>query len=120
MPFITEELWQRLKKHLPWQEAESIIVAPYPEAGEIATDPESERVMESIIEIIHSIRNARAQYKVETTRWVEAQIYSGKLTPAIAPYSQTIQTLARARPVTFLDSRQETLPRENHTYGKYG
>ncbi|UCC90961.1 MAG: class I tRNA ligase family protein, partial [Dehalococcoidia bacterium] len=113
IPFITEELWQRLKKHLPWQEAESIIVAPYPEAREITTDPESERVMESIIEIIHSIRNARAQYKVETTRWVEAQIYSGKLTPAIAPYSQTIQTLARARPITLLDSRQETPPQKN-------
>jgi valyl-tRNA synthetase len=113
MPFITEELWQKLKKHLPWQEAESIIVAPYPETGEIAADPESERVMESIIEIIHSIRNARAQYKVETTRWVEAQIYSGELTLAITPYSQTIQTLARAKPVTLLDSRQETPPQKN-------
>ncbi len=113
MPFITEELWQRLKQHLPWQEAESIMVAPYPEARGIATDPESERVMESIIEIIRSIRNARAQYKVDSTRWVEAQIYGGKLTPAITPYSQAIQTLARAKPIAFFDSRQETPPREN-------
>ncbi|GAI55993.1 unnamed protein product, partial [marine sediment metagenome] len=91
MPFITEELWQKLKKHLPEQGAESIMVTPYPEARGIATDPEAERVMESIIEIIHSIRNARAQYKVERTKWIEAQIYGGKLTPAITPYSQTIQ-----------------------------
>ncbi len=113
IPFITEELWQRLKQHPPWQEAESIMVAAYPETGEIATDPESERVMESIIEIIRSIRNARAQYKVESTKWIEAQIYGGKLTPAIIPHSQAIQTLARARPVTFLDSRQESQPGEN-------
>jgi len=113
MPFITEELWQNLKKHLPWQEAESIMVATYPETREIATDPESERVMESIIEIIHSIRNARAQYKVESTEWIEAQIYGGTLTPAIIPHSQTIQTLARTRPVTFLDSRQESRPEKN-------
>ena len=113
MPFITEELWQNLKKHLPWQEAESIMVATYPEVKEIATDPESERVMESIIEIIHSIRNARAQYKVESTEWIEAQIYGGTLTPAIIPHSQTIQTLARTRPVTFLDSRQESRPEKN-------
>ncbi|TET18089.1 MAG: valine--tRNA ligase, partial [Dehalococcoidia bacterium] len=115
MPFITEELWQNLKKHLPrdWQATESIMVAAYPDAAEIATDPESERVMESIIEIIHSIRNARAQYKVESTKWIEAQIYGGKLTPAIIPYSQTIQTLARARPVTFHDSRQESPPGKN-------
>jgi valyl-tRNA synthetase len=113
MPFITEELWQKLKKHLPCPEAESIMVAPYPDARDIPTDPESERVMESVIEIIHSIRNTRAQYKVETSRWVEAQIYCGELTPAITPYSQTIQTLARARPVTFFDSRQKTPPPEN-------
>ncbi len=115
MPFVTEELWQNLKKHLPpdWQATESIMVAPYPEADGTAIDPESERVMESIIEIIHSIRNARAQYKVDSTKWVEAQIYAGGLTPTITPYSQTIQTLARARPVTFLDSRYEGQPSEN-------
>jgi len=108
MPFITEELWQNLKQHLPpdWQVTESIMVAAYPVADEAAIDPQAERIMESIIEIIHSIRNARAQHKVESTRWIEAQIYAGKFEPAITPYSQVIQTLARARPVTVLDSRQ--------------
>jgi valyl-tRNA synthetase len=108
MPFITEELWQNLKSHLPpdWRATESIIVASYPEADKGVIDPEAERVMESLIEIIHSIRNARAQYKVESTKWIEAQIYAGNLTPAITPYSQTIQTLAQVRPVTFLDRKQ--------------
>jgi len=115
MPFVTEELWQNVKKRLPtdWQEAESIMTAAYPEADEKAIDPQAERVMESIIEIIHSIRNARAQYRVESNRWIEAQVYAGELTPAITPYSQTIQTLARARPVTFLESREEAPPGEN-------
>ena len=62
---------------------------------------------------MRSIRNARAQYKVESTRWVEAQIYGGDLTPDIIPYSQAIQTLARAKPITFLDERQESSPTEN-------
>jgi len=108
MPFVTEELWQNLKQYLPpdRQATESIMIAAYPDATGIATDPESERIMEPIIEIIHSIRNARAQYKVESTRWIEAQIYAGELTPAITPYSKAIQTLARARPVTFPDSKQ--------------
>ncbi len=89
------------------------MVAAYPEADEKAIDPQAERVMESVIEIIHSIRNARAEYKVESSRWIEAQIYAGELTPAITPYSQAIQTLARARPVTFLESREEAPPGEN-------
>jgi valyl-tRNA synthetase len=115
MPFVTEELWQNLKQNLPsdWQKAESIMVASYPEADDGALDPESEGVMESIIEIIHSIRNARAEYRVETGRWIEVQVYAGELKPVIAPYSQAIQTLARARPVTFLDRRQEGTAEEN-------
>lgn len=115
MPFVTEELWQNLKSRLPsdWQATESIMVASYPTADKTAIDPQAERVMESVIEIIHSIRNARAQYKVESARWIEAQIYAGNLTSAIAPYLGTIQTLAQARPVTFLDSRPGALPSED-------
>jgi len=115
MPFVTEELWQHLKRCLPseWAATESIMVAAYPEADRTAIDLPAERVMESVIEIIRSIRNARAQYKVESHRWVEAQIYSNQLTSAIIPYSQTIQTLSRAKPVTFPGSRQEAPPLKN-------
>jgi len=106
MPFITEELWQNLKTRLDWPATESIMIAAYPEANETAIDPKAEEIMGTIIEIIHSIRNVRAEYKVESARWIEAQIYAGKRVPTISPYSQTIQTLARARPVTFYDIQQ--------------
>ena len=114
MPFLTEELWQNLKKRLPsgWQDRESIMIAPYPEASEAATDPEAERVMTSIIEIIRSIRNVRAEYKVESSRWITAQIYAGRLSQAISPHSETIQSLARAKPVTFYSNRQERTAKE--------
>jgi valyl-tRNA synthetase len=112
MPFVTEELWQNLKNHLPsgWLATESIIIAPYPEPETEAVDPEAEQIMESVIEIIHAIRNARAEYQVESGRWVEAQIYAGRLTGAISHHSQAIQTLARVKPVTFLEARRE-IPR---------
>ncbi|MFC1915462.1 valine--tRNA ligase [Chloroflexota bacterium] len=115
MPFVTEELWQNLKRVLPpsWQATESIMVASYPEADTTAIDPQAEKSMESIIEIIRSIRNTRAQYKVESSRWIEAQIYAGKLASAVTPYSETIQTLARAKPITFLKKRQEGAQVEN-------
>jgi len=115
MPFLTEELWQNLKKRLPsvWQDTESIMIAPYPEASETTTDPEAERVMASIIEIIRSIRNARAEYKVGSSRWITAQIYAGSLSQAISPHSETIQSLARAKPVTFHSNRQERTAKES-------
>jgi valyl-tRNA synthetase len=114
MPFVTEELWQHLKRSLPadWQKAESIMVAAYPEADKKAIDREAERAMETMIEIVRAIRNARAHHGVESGRWIEAQIFAGRLTPAIAPYAETIQTLARARPVIFLKHREESAPRE--------
>jgi valyl-tRNA synthetase len=114
MPFVTEELWQNLKQRLSSEWPDSIMVAVYPEAEDKAIDPQAERVIESVIEIIRSIRNARAQYRMESSRWVEAQIYSKQLASAIIPYSETIQTLARARPVTFPDSKEEA-PRQKNT-----
>ena len=102
MPFITEELWQNLKKYITWTDTESIMVAPYPEPDKTAIDPAAEDEMETIIEIIRSIRNVRAQYKVESNRWIETQIHADpSLRQAVAPYTEAIKTLARANPVTF-------------------
>ncbi len=89
------------------------MIAAYPEVDAAAIDPAAEQVIESIIEIIRSIRNARAQYKVEATKWIEAQIYTDKPRPDITAHSLTIQTLAKVRPVTFLDSRQQGPSSEN-------
>jgi valyl-tRNA synthetase len=113
MPFVTEELWQHLKQRLPagWQKGDSIMIAAYPEADK-AIDRKAERVMASIIEIIHAVRNARAEHKVANNKWVEAKVCAGELTPAIAAYSPAIETLARAKPVSFLESREEA-PTEN-------
>jgi valyl-tRNA synthetase len=115
MPFVTEELWQSLKSAGPagWQATDSIMVAPYPEAEAKVIDAESERIMETVIEVIRCIRNARAEYNVATSRWVEAQVYAGALTPAISAYLPAIETLARAKPVTFLQKRRKARPGEN-------
>jgi len=112
MPFVTEELWQHLRKHLN-SPAESIMVSRYPEADADAIDPPAETVMETVIEIIHSIRNIRAQYRVASNRWVAAQIYAARLTPTLKAYSDTIQSLARAKPVTFLEKPLETAADDN-------
>ena len=91
IPFITEELWQNIKKLSNDEKlTESIMVAAYPEADKTAIDPESERVMAAIIDIIHAIRNIRAEYNVESARQIDAQICTAKLRTAIAPYIQAI------------------------------
>jgi len=58
MPFVTEEIWQ----HLP-HEGESLIIAPWPEAGPV--DEEVERAQETLWEHIRAIRNWKAEERLE-------------------------------------------------------
>ena len=111
MPFVTEELWQSLKQHLPGgnQMPASITIAPYPLADDKAFAPEAERVMDSVIELVRSIRNIRAQYKVKPSKWIEARIYTGELLSSLVPQTNMIEILAKARPLTILD-RQKREP----------
>ena len=111
MPFVTEELWQSLKQHLPGgnQMPASITIAPYPLADDKAFAPEAERVMDSVIELVRSIRNIRAQYKVKPSKWIEARVYTGELLSSLVPQTNMIEILAKARPLTILD-RQKREP----------
>ncbi len=106
MPFVTEELWQNLKSRLPsdWQASESIMVAPYPKAIEADIDSESELAMNSVIEIISSIREIRREFKVESNKQIPAQIDAGDLLSAISSHTKTIQTLAKVDSIDFGDS----------------
>ena len=108
MPFITEELWQNLKQCLPaeGQRPASIMIAPYPPADDRSFAPQAERVMDSVIEIIRSIRNARAQYRVKPGKWIEAEVYTGELLSDLVHETHMIETLAQVRPLEILD-RQE-------------
>jgi valyl-tRNA synthetase len=113
LPFITEELWQNLSQHIADknQMPASIMVAPYPIFDDRAFAPEAERVMDSVIEIVRSIRNVRAQYKVKPDRWIEARIYADELLSSLVTQADIIQALAKAQPLTTL-SRRERKPSE--------
>ncbi len=102
MPFLTEELWQNLKQRAPWMAGDSIMVAAYPQADETAIDPAAEAEIEALIEIVRAVRNVRADFKVESGRWIEAKIHTGaSRQAAISRYAGAVKALARANPVTF-------------------
>ncbi len=114
MPFITEELWQSLKYRLPdgSQMPASIVIAPYPLADDKAFTPEAERVMDSAIEIVRSIRNVRAQHKVKPGKWIEARVYTGELLPSLIPETEMIEILAKSRPLVILDRQERGSPKD--------
>ncbi|MFO8143169.1 MAG: valine--tRNA ligase [Dehalococcoidales bacterium] len=113
MPFLTEELWQHIRDRLsPSQRnTQSIMIAPYPQADTCLYDSESERIMSSVTEIVRAIRNTRSEYGIDSNRLIEVRIYAGKLVPYMKLHSDTIQSLARTRPLNFYGSRKEKPPR---------
>ncbi len=64
MPFITEEIWQKL----PEKDAPYLPVAKYPEFNEKLVFPEEKEAVEDIKELIVSIRTARADFGIEPSR----------------------------------------------------
>jgi valyl-tRNA synthetase len=56
MPFITEEIWQKLP-----QDEDSIMVSKFPEFQEERTDMAVEKKMDTVMEVITGIRNIRGE-----------------------------------------------------------
>jgi len=82
------------------------MIATYP----IATgfiDTQAEREISLIIEIIRSIRNARAESKIDPAKRIEAHVHA-KNNSAIEPHRQAIETLARVQPLHILGARKES------------
>jgi valyl-tRNA synthetase len=63
MPFITEELWQRLP-----HQGDSLAVEKYPDYHEGLTNLAAERKLELLTEVIIKIRNLRAELNIEASR----------------------------------------------------
>uniref|UniRef100_A0A8C5BQ60 valine--tRNA ligase n=1 Tax=Gadus morhua TaxID=8049 RepID=A0A8C5BQ60_GADMO len=69
MPFVTEELFQRLPRRLPRDSPASISVTPYPETDEFCwQSDEVDRQMEFVMTVVKTIRSLRADYNLTRTR----------------------------------------------------
>ena len=73
MPFVTEEIWQRLKPHIADAESlpESIMVAAYPKSDESVIDAAVEAEMNLMEDIITQVRNYRAEEKIPANQLIE-------------------------------------------------
>jgi valyl-tRNA synthetase len=102
MPFITEELWQSLRERQREGKPDSIMIAPYPVADAEAFDDEAEREMESVFEIVRSIRNARVESGVDPARFIQGSIVAEKSKLALEAHVEAIHTLARVHPLSIV------------------
>ena len=83
MPFITEELWQRLPGvgadllHTAYRAADvtpTIMLTAYPQANEGMIDEQAESEMRAIIELISRVRNIRTELNVKPSEEVRLVI----------------------------------------------
>uniref|UniRef100_A0A8C1RWU6 valine--tRNA ligase n=1 Tax=Cyprinus carpio TaxID=7962 RepID=A0A8C1RWU6_CYPCA len=66
MPFVTEELFQRLPRRRAQDSPPSICVTPYPETSEVSRGQRSS--MEFVMSVVKTIRSLRADYNLTKTR----------------------------------------------------
>jgi valyl-tRNA synthetase len=68
--------------------------------------------MDSLIEIIRSIRNVRAEHGVMPGKWIEARVYTDELLSGLVAEASMIETLAKIRPLRILN-RKDRKPSED-------
>ncbi len=75
MPFLTEELWQRLAVNSP-NRPKSIAQSRFPQFDQAGIDEEAEKDMALLQEIVTAARNLRAELKIDPKEQLNAALYS--------------------------------------------
>lgn len=110
MPFVSEELWQRLpgRGTLGETEPESIMVAKYPECVNEYIDNTAEESMTMTMNAIKACRSIRASYGIKPKSLVHFYLkVSGNMETAVRSQSDDIMTLGKASKV---DINAENVP----------
>ena len=100
MPFISEEIWQRLPHEGPSapEAARSIVIAAFPKAGRKGRDAAAEREMAPVIAVVRAIRTVRSESRISPAAELEVTVRPSPATAkALEAAAPLIGGLARAR-----------------------
>lgn len=109
MPFVTEELWQRLPNRAGLEAAESIMIASYPAPVLDWINPAIERDMEIVKDAINGARSIRSDYKI--ANHIKADFYIRTEDPdvraALLAQSDDFCFLAKAQFLKWIGANEE-------------
>ena len=96
MPFITEDIWQRLPRE---HETDSIMVTSWPHMQKGFIDKKTDSEMALFINIIQSVRNLRAAWHIEHGRGIDVSIRTKKkaLVLSLESNAAYVKKLGRVR-----------------------
>lgn len=104
MPYLTEELWQKLPgvsnalNHAAYSGAEAtVMLAHFPPGDESAVDERAESEMQAVIDVISKVRNIRAEMQIKPSDRVAVHVAAGEPWQAVFAQNEAqILKLARA------------------------
>jgi len=105
IPFVTEEIWQRL----PGRDGESIVKARYPSVNPELDFPGDDELMGYIIEVISGVRSIRGETGISPGVLLDVviRVDDQKLRGLLQANSVHIRDLARTRQVGFIADEAE-------------
>ena len=115
MPFITEEIWQAIYDGKP--PLKSIALAGYPQADERQLDLAAETQMAILQDLIVSVRNVRAELKIEPKLRVPIQVFApeAEIRGLIEQNRGAVERLANVEQIEFTNGSLAKLAGARHT-----
>lgn len=103
MPYITEEIWQRVKS-LAGADGESIMYAPYPESDDSVTDQQAIADINWVKGVIVGIRNIRGEMNISPARQIPIYFQKGSAQDErrLSENRQFLLKLAKLESITWL------------------
>jgi valyl-tRNA synthetase len=109
MPFITEELWHAVYDGKP--PAKSIALAAFPQADPAQVDAAAETEMAILQDLIVSVRNIRAELKVEPKQRLAVEIFADNEVSALIERNHgAVERLANVEDMAFVESSLANAP----------
>lgn len=107
MPFITEEIWQRTRPLLNI-EGESIMLQPFPAAGE--PDLETEQEVEWLKALIQGVRRIRSELNVSPAKPLQVRLQSAAVSDLqrLERFQALFCQLAKVETCTWVDEEVDT------------
>ncbi|SBS38642.1 Valine--tRNA ligase [Marinomonas spartinae] len=108
MPFLTEEIWQRVAP-LAGVEGETIMLASYPEAEEAKKDAQSEADVEWLKGVIEGVRNIRGEMNIAPSKPLDVLFRNGSEQDKARLEANLafLQKLAKLETITWLNAGDE-------------
>lgn len=111
IPFITEEIWQRVVPFINNDHAQSIMYAPYPDANASLVDHDIIEEVEWLKTIITRIRTMRSEMNISPAKNLPILLRNGKTKDQqyINKHISLIKTLSKLSSIDWLD-KTDNLP----------